>query len=97
MEFFNGNNNMPQNCPEPINRQVFDCGEQQTIIKHQHIVKHRHNIINEYDVVHEHDYNHFDVVNQRNVVRHNDCTTHQPNYCCNEQNRPSPRNIFRKW
>jgi hypothetical protein len=82
MRCFQAWNHMPQNCsPEPISRQVFDCGGQRDVLRHQHIVKRRHDIVNEYDVVHELDVNHYDIVNHRNVVRNNDFRTHRPDYC----------------
>ncbi|MCL2217327.1 MAG: hypothetical protein FWB91_09960 [Defluviitaleaceae bacterium] len=91
-------------CCEPVIRREFDCGGTQRVIKHQHIVKHRHDVINEYDVIHEHEFNTFDVVREREVTRHNDCTSHQPNYCgeeeCDRPVRPivrPGRGRFRRW
>ena len=80
-------NSEPQqgcSCSEPVNKQEYDCGRDQTVIKHQHVGKHQHDIINEYDVVHEHQYNYYDVVREREVVKRNDYTTRQPNYCDND-------------
>lgn len=78
-------------CEQPVATRQFDCGKTQRVIRHQHVVKHQHDIINEYDVIHEHDYNYFDVVREREVVRHNDCTTHEPNYCGDEAPCARPR------
>jgi len=82
----------------PVMRQEFECPGTQRVIRHEHVVKHRHDIINEYDVVHEHEFNTRDVVRERQVVRHNDCSSHEPNYCgtnCNTNARPMRTSIPR--
>jgi len=66
---------------EPVIRQVFNCPGSQRIVRHEHVVKHQHDVINEYDVIHEHSFNTRDIVREREVVKHNDCRTHEPNYC----------------
>ena len=66
---------------EPVVRREFNCPGTHRVIRHQHIVRHQHDIVNEYDVIHEHEYNTRDVVREREVVKHNDCSTHEPNYC----------------
>jgi len=73
---------------ESVVRKVFNCPGSQRIIRHEHVVKHQHDIINEYDVIHEHEFNTRDVVREREVVRNNDCRTHEPNYCNNDDCGP---------
>ena len=86
---------------EPVIREVFNCPGTQRVIRHEHVVRHQHNTINEYDVIHEHEYNTHDVVRQREVVKHNDCRTHEPNYCEDKCDpRPNQRPRFwsgRRW
>ena len=78
---------------EQVCREVFNCPGSQRTIRHEHVVRHHHDILHEYDVIHEHEFNTRDVVREREVVKHNDCRTHEPNYCgddaCSTQ-RPRP-------
>jgi len=83
---------------EPVIREVFDCPGSQRVIRHEHVVRHHHDVINEYDIIHEHEFNTRDIVREREVVRHNDCRTHEPNYCCNDGDpRPRMRARPRSW
>lgn len=77
------------------NRQVFSCPGTQNVVRHEHVVRHRHDTIHEIDVIHEHEFNTFDVVRERQVTRHNDCRTHEPNYCGDGDRSPGRPSFWR--
>ena len=81
----NDNNSCQNSCGDRVNKREFTCDTERQVIQHQHVVRHPHEIINEYDVIHEHEFNYYDVVNNREVVTRNDFTTHQTNYCGDDQ------------
>ena len=85
---------------EAVSRQVFTCPGSQRVVRHEHIVKHQHDIIHEYDIIHEHEFNTRDIVRERKVVKHNDCRTHEPNYCgddCCTSPMPARSRCRRGW
>jgi len=90
-------------CQGQVIREIFNCPGSQQVIKHEHIIRHQHDIIHEYDVVHEHEFTTRDVVRERTVENHNDCRTHEPNYCgddCNGHPQMPARPRFwqgRRW